>query len=333
MDTTVIKSLEELQAKFGKNFEIVVRMKDGKYKEFSKVLLGKANDSSNEQAIKKLCRQTTKLLKNTEKVNKAFNTIKGLEVFNSVMGVMNLCSTTAGFIIVCQKLNKISDQVQEIMDATKEIHHAETMYKFDNVVEEHTKMLDGKEGGIAFTEKDYLDLIIKENTLLKLLYKIFCDETSANRMEILEAIIALSAMMSVAICDYDTIYRYEHKDKKSLYSGHEAWMKTYDMLLSNELIDGLQDFFFIDEDRNQYETDILVEGVKDRFELARDSINLKDEFLKLIDTKEEYENDIRIINDSISEDISNLIQLGGYQDDKQVLALCKDAQQTVGLYS
>ena len=85
MDTTVIKSLEELQAKFGKNFEIVERMKDGKYKEFTKVLLEKAKDSSSEQAVKKLCKQTTKLLKNTEKVNKAFNTIKGIGVFNSVI--------------------------------------------------------------------------------------------------------------------------------------------------------------------------------------------------------------------------------------------------------
>ena len=64
MDKAVIKSLEELQAKFGNNFEIVVRMKDGKYKEFTKVLLGKAKDSSNEEAIKKICKQTINLLKN-----------------------------------------------------------------------------------------------------------------------------------------------------------------------------------------------------------------------------------------------------------------------------
>lgn len=326
-------TLEDLRKKFGNSFEVVMRMKDGKYQEFTKVLLGKAKDSSSEQAVKKLYKQGTKLLKTTQKMNKTINTIQGLELFNSVMGVMNLCSTTVGFIIVCQKLNKISDQVQEVMDTVKEIHHAETMFKFDNVIEEHTKMLDGKEGGITFTEEKYLDLIIKENTLLKLLYKIFCDETSSNRMEILEAIIALSTMMSVAICDYDTIYRYEHKDKKSLYSGHGAWMETYNMLLDDEFIGGLQDFFFIDEDRTQYETDILVEGVKERFEFAKDSINLKDEFLKLVDTKEEYDNDIKIINDSISEDISNLIQSEGYQEDKQVLALCKDAQKTMGLYS
>lgn len=333
MDKAAIKSLEELQAKFGNNFEIVVRMKDGKYKEFTKVLLAKAKDSSNEEAIKKICKQTTNLLKNTEKMNKAINTIKGLEVFNSVIGVMNLCSTTAGFIIVCQKLNKISEQVQNVMNTIKDIYHGETMYKFDNVIEEHTKMLDGKEGGIAFTEKDYLDLIIKENTLVKLLYKIFCDETSSNRMEILEAIIALSSMMAVAICEYDSIYRYEHKEKKSLFSGHDAWMETYNMILNSEFVKSLQDFFFINEDLTQYETDILVEGVTERFEMAKEAIEVKDEFLKLIDTKEEYDNAIKVINDSISEDISSLIQTKEYQNDKQVLALCKEAQQAVGMYS
>ena len=332
MDKAVINSLEELKSKFGNNFEIVVRMKDGKYKEFTKVLLGKAKDSSNEETIKKICKQTTKLLKNTDKMNSAINTIKGLEVFNSVIGVMNLCSTTAGFVIVCHKLNKISEQVENVMNTIKDIYHGETMYKFDNVIEEHTKMLDGKEGGIAFTEKDYLDLIIKENTLLKLLYKIFCDETSSNRLEILEAIIALSSMMAVAICEFDSIYRYEHKDKKSLYSGHDAWMETYNMLLNSEFVKGLQDFFFIDEDRTQYETDILVGGVKERFENAMEAIDLKAEFLKLLDSKEEYDNAIKVINDSIFEDISSLIKTEEYRDDKQVLALCKEAQQAVGMY-
>ena len=62
MDKAVIKSLEELQAKFGNNFEIVVRMKDGKYKEFTKVLLGIAKDSSNEEAIKNICKQLILLI-------------------------------------------------------------------------------------------------------------------------------------------------------------------------------------------------------------------------------------------------------------------------------
>ena len=76
MDQMVIKSLEELQSKFGKGFEIVVRMKNGKYKEFTKVLLSKAKHSSSEQAIKKLCKDGMKLLKSTKKMNKAINRIR-----------------------------------------------------------------------------------------------------------------------------------------------------------------------------------------------------------------------------------------------------------------
>lgn len=333
MDQMVIKSLEELQSKFGKGFEIVVRMKNGKYKEFTKVLLSKAKHSSSEQAIKKLCKDGMKLLKSTKKMNKAINIIKRLEVFDSVMGMMNLCATTAGFIIVCQKLNAISNQVQDVMNATKEMYHQETIYKFDKIVEDHTEMLDGKDGGMVFTEEKYLELIKEENTLLKLLYKIFCDETSSNRLEILEAILALSAMMSVAICDFDTIYRYKHKEKKSLYTGHEAWIDTYNNLLSSEFVKGLQDFFFIDEDRTQYETDILVEGVEEKFELAKEAISLKVEFLRMLNSKEEYDKAIEVINDSISNDISDLVKSEEYQSDEQLLALCKETQQSVGLYS
>lgn len=333
MNTMVINSLEDLQSQFGDKFEIAVRMKDGKFDEFTKVLLGKAKNSSSEQAIKKLCKDSKKMLKSVNKASKAINTIKGLEVFNSVMGVMNLCATTAGFIIVCQKLNVISDQVQEVMNELKDMFQGETIYKFNKVIEDHTEMLDGKDGGMVFTEEKYLELIKEENVLLKLLYRIFCNENCSNRLEILEAIIALSAMMSVAICDFDTIYRYKHKDKKSLYSGHDAWMETYNSLMSSEFINGLQDFFFIDEDRTQYETDILVEGVEERFQLAKEAIDLKVEFLKLLDSKEEYDRAIKIINDSISNDISDLVSSEEYQKDEQVLALCKEAQQSVGLYS
>ncbi len=333
MDVMGAMSLEDLRKKFGNSFEIVVRMKDGKYKEFTKVLLGKAKDSSNEQAIKQICKQGKKLLKNTEKISKAINTVQSMEVFNSIIGITNLCATAAGFVVVCQKLNKISDQVQNVMNTVKDIHHEETILKFDKIIEDHTEMLDSKDGGAVFTEEKYLNLIKEENTLLKFLYKIFCDETSSNRLEILEAIIALSSMMAVAICDYDTIYRYAHIDKKSLYTGHDAWMETYNMLLSPAFICGLQDFFFIDEDRTQYETDILVEGVKERIENAKETINLKDEFLKLVETKEEYDNAIKVINESISEDIADLIQSEGYGEDKQVLALSKEAIDSIGLYS
>lgn len=326
-------NIEDLRAKFGDSFEVVLRMKDGKYKEFTKVLLSKASNSSNEQEIKKLCENANKLLKSTEKMSKSINSIKEFEIFNSVLGMMNLCATAAGFIIVCQKLNNISNQVRDVMNAVKEIHQEETINQFDKIIEDHTAMLDGKDGGMEFTEEKYRELIKEENTLLKSLYKIFCNETCSNRLEILEAIIALSAMMSVAICDFDTIYKYKHKEKKSLYTGHDAWLDTYASLLSSEFIKELQDFFFIEKDRTQYETDILVEGVEEKFKNAKEIITLRVELLNLLDSREEYDNAIKIINDSISNDISDLIQSEGYQNDEQVLALCKEAEQAVGLYS
>ena len=118
-----------------------------------------------------------------------------------------------------------------------------------------------------------------------------------------------------------------------MYTGHEAWMDTYNNLLSSEFVKGLQDFFFIDEDRTQYETDILVEGVEEKFELAKEAISLKVEFLRMLNSKEEYDKAIKVINDSISNDISDLIKSEEYQSDEQLLALCKEAQQSVGLYS
>ena len=331
MEEVVVNSLKELTQYAGDNFEIVIRRKDAKFNEFFKVTIGKANDLTNDESLKKLYKQSKKLLKNANKATNAINSIKGITMFNSVMGVMNLCATTAGFVIVCHKLDQISSQVQNIMDTMKDINQGETMYKFDLVIEEHKALLDGKDGGKPFTEDKYLELIKNENALLKLLYKIFCNETSSNRLEILQSILALSCMMAVAIEDFDTLYRYEYTEKKSLYNGHDGWMATFDLLLSKEFKEQLQDFFFIDEDKSQYETDLLVEGMTERIDEAKESIENNIELLKILDTKQKYIDATKLINESVSEDINQMIQEANLQEDEQVLSLCKEASQSIGL--
>lgn len=331
MEELMVYSLEELAKMFGDNFEIVVRRKDAKFDEFFKVVIGKSEKLTDDESLKKLYKQSKSLLKKTNKASNAINSIKGITMFTSVMGVMNLCATTAGFIIVCDKLDQISSQIQNIMDTMKDINQGETMYKFDLVIEEHKALLDGKDGGKPFTEDKYLELIKNENALLKLLYKIFCNETSSNRLEILQSILALSCMMAVAIEDFDTLYRYKYTDKKSLYNGHDGWMATFDLLLSKEFKEKLQDFFFIDEDKSQYETDLLVEGLTDRIDEAKQSIKNNIELLKILETKQKYIDAMKLINESVSDDISQMIQEANLQEDEQVLSLCKEASKTIGL--
>ncbi len=322
---------DEMKEMIGDHFEIAYRNKKGRFKKFCRVVVESSKNTNSDNSIERLYKQSMKLLKSVDKTTNAINSIKGITMFNSVMGVMNLCATTAGFVIVCHKLDQISSQVQNVMDTMKDINQGETMYKFDLVIEEHKALLDGKDGGKLFTEDKYLELIKNENALLKLLYKIFCNETSSNRLEILQSILALSCMMAVAIEDFDTLYRYEYTEKKSLYNGHDGWMATFDLLLSKEFKEQLQDFFFIDEDKSQNETDLLVEGMTERIDEAKESIENNIELLKILDTKQKYIDAMKLINESVSNDINQMIQEANLQEDEQVLSLCKEASQSLGL--
>jgi hypothetical protein len=46
-------------------------------------------------------------------LQQSMNVLQGLQVANLAMTGLNLAVTTAGFVVVCKKLNKISAQIQE----------------------------------------------------------------------------------------------------------------------------------------------------------------------------------------------------------------------------
>ena len=166
--------------------------------------------------------------------------------------------------------------------------------------------------------------------MLDALYRCFINQTCTNNLVILQAIISLSAMASFTITDFDTIYYYNHPDKNDLYAGHQKWMNSIQQMLTSDIKKELEDIFFIDEDRNQYETILLVEEIRDEFQHCIDVIETNVDILNLVKDNEEYDCFIKQANDSLSANINNLIQAED-KNNEEFISMCKRAKQIVGL--
>lgn len=332
----------------GHEFEVVNRYKNGKFKEFTKIILNNALNTPYENEVKRLCLRGNQLLKsvnntvqsidsNVSEISKVVNSIslnmnfvKGMQLLNATVGISNFCMTVAGFSMVLEKLNAISQEVQQILELNKVIHEENTLMRFQMVIEEYTAMLDGKEGGVPYSETKYRELISSECIMLDALYRCFINQTCTNNLVILQAIISLSAMASFTITDFDTIYYYNHPDKNDLYAGHQKWMNSIQQMLTSDIKKELEDIFFIDEDRNQYETILLVEEIRDEFQHCIDVIETNVDILNLVKDNEEYDCFIKQANDSLSANINNLIQAED-KNNEEFISMCKRAKQIVGL--
>lgn len=151
-DTVVIHTLDELIRKFGKEFEIVVRNeKNKRFKEMFQVVYNKQNEDNADEIRKTLenvLREFNKVDQAVidqqgmlEHMNECLQLTNKLELFNAVVGVVNVGVTIAGFIIIANKMNEISAQISEVLNTVKNAHEDETMYKFDKVIEQHQYML------------------------------------------------------------------------------------------------------------------------------------------------------------------------------------------------
>jgi len=56
-------------------------------------------------------------------LQQSMNVLQGLQVANLAMTGLNLAVTTAGFVVVCKKLNKISAQIQEQSEGVAQTLH------------------------------------------------------------------------------------------------------------------------------------------------------------------------------------------------------------------
>lgn len=330
-------TLNEFYQQYGeKVFEAVLRQKNGTYKAFSKIILQDPN--------KEITDTINKSLSNLNNVAKNLNSVsvdvtKHLQLSNvlstvgTITSVVNLCTTIAGFAIVCNELNKIEDSINDLAKTVLKAHEQETLFKFDVVFEDYKDMLDRKKIKKEYSEKEYINLIKYEQSILKLLIRVFNNSTCNDKSSVLSMIMALSSMFACTISNFDEVYYFNNKEYQKWHGSHEEWVNIYDTLLSESFRNSVQDYMFIEKGYNQYDTDLFVLTVSDSFKEAKQAIKDKQTLIELQDTKDKYNELMNIIKQSTMNEINNTFEGLGLKDNLDVMNCVQETAKTLELYS
>ena len=331
-DTVVIHTLDELIRKFGKEFEIVVRNeKNKRFKEMFQVVYNKQNADEIRKTLENVLREFNKVDQAVieqqdmlEHMNEGLQLANKLELFNAVEGVVNVGVSIAGFIIIANKMNEISAQISEVLNTVKNAHEDETMYKFDKVIEQHQYMLSCMNDGTTYSESKFIDLIGEEKAILNLLRKAFINNTCASRESVLQATLCMASMLASSIVYFDNQYYYNHKSSAGFYPFESNWILAFQLLREDDFIESLQDYFFLDLHRTQYETDLLTCSVLDHLNECEHAIKLEKSIVTELKSLEEYKEVKRIIAEKVNQDLLSSIQTQE-ANHPQVVALFKEA--------
>lgn len=321
-DSVLIETLKELRKIYGTKFEIVIRnVTNGRIKQIDKICIDKLikEAKKNEETIKRL--------KNMQKNFAGIKNLKHITLFNSVIGVANLCATTIGFEMVMNELDKISKKIEENKELMQTINETFVFDKFQRVLSDHMAMLDGRKGGVPFGETEYRKLIDDEYATLSLLYKTIINQSCVNKLEVLQAIVGLAEMMSQTIFFYDSIYYFNHEKVGDFYSGQKSWLSIYNLLTSDSFNDYLQDLFFLEKGYHQDDVDYLTSELNNGFKENLDRVLRNDEVIKNAKTIENYNLFLNYIDIKTMEEIDNHLNENGITDEEVVEmfhAVCKE---------
>lgn len=268
-DTVVIRTLEDLYRFIDERgiFEIAQRGESKRFKSFIKVAIEQLpKEETASQAADRVLEQLNEvgkiLSKNTgiaEKSLKVLNTVSKLQAFSLVLNGLNLCATCAGFAIMYDKLDKMSEQIAEIVTVIKKDRSLQNDYEFKKIMSDHADMLDCRKKQSFYSEEKMRELVAGEYNVLDLLIKSLESDMESDTKTVLYTILNLAQMLSVSMKYFDEIYYFNNReaigDGDPWHMSHAEWISIYDRLSSPEFIEKIQDFGFFEMGLNTVEND------------------------------------------------------------------------------
>ena len=146
-----INTLEELKKFLDKNgvLEIVIRGQKKRFKAFQKVLICDTPEKQEQGLAEKVIKAINKNTHLNEKSLKILGDVAKLEKLDLILNGLNLCSTCVGFVIMCKKLDKMSDkinhQLQQIQKSIKQVHDVQNDFEFNKDGTKVTRCANGQE--------------------------------------------------------------------------------------------------------------------------------------------------------------------------------------------
>ena len=280
------KVLIEVEKELGKRgyFEIVHRLKNGTIKKIYKItaeqlryngdgtafdvinrLVSQKSETLNvinsvRSQLKSIASDSKTIANSVNQVIGDISSLKGivknnqlLQTVNIGFSAANLATTVVGFMIMNQKLDQISCDINDMKEMIKKIGLKQQLdigREIEEVRADYNEMIDSDKRKQEFSENQYYELTRKLHGCIEYLYQVFIADAVFDRTKILNAIFTLLPMYANVIRRYDTCYYYKNKaaigNNQKLHLDHDKWLKTFDNFTGADFLLEFFDFWFIE---------------------------------------------------------------------------------------
>ena len=310
----VVNTSKEILKYFDQNnvLEIVQRNAKKKYKEFIRITLKNSTKEETKDTASKIIELLTKNKNLLDSNIVKINNIAKLQNLTAIMSSLNLCATCIGFAIMYAKLEKLSGQINQLMNVVKQEHEIQTDFEFKKVIAEYRNMLDCRKTRKYYTEEQMRKLVDDEYNVLCMLIEVFTKDLSTEPEGLIFSIYSLASMLSVSLRYFDELYYFNNKeaiaDGDVWHSSHSNWMSAFDKLMSPELIKKIQDHGIFDLNLSTEETDIYYISLYDQAKSMVEDVSDNQKLIQLLDNQEVLTEVQASINQSLVDEIEKTIK-------------------------
>lgn len=336
---TIINSIEQLMQFLNDKgvLEIAQRRKDQKFKKFQNVIIDSSLLNRAQEQIQSEIKKALNI--NNDLIKSSLSKINAVTCLSSVgiiLEAVNLCATCAGFIIMFEKLKKVSGKVDALVNTVKSSNQIQTNFELNKILSEHANMLDSRKTKNDYSEEKMRILVDDEFNVLKMLIDTFLLETTNERNNLVLSIYSLASMLTVSIMYFDELYYYNNKDRISngeyWHSSHNRWMSELDRLSSAKFISKIQDFGFLELNLSTFENDeyyiCLLNQARDLIQEINDNQSL----IQAFDSDMDFKNYNEITNQTLKDEINEAFKEANVNfENNEIVDILNDAFKKVGI--
>ena len=340
-DPIVINTLEELYKFINKDgfIEIVLRDKKKRFKAFQKVVINNLQKNEEKELAKKALKTINNFTKMSEKNINMLNNISKINEVGLILNGLNLCATCAGFAIIYDKLNKMSDEISQqfarLENLVKKSNDIQTKKDFDITVSKHEDMLDCERKRHPYSETEMHKLVNREYILLTTLINVFQQDTSADNGNLIFLIMAVLSMFTASLRKYDELYyfnNYEVLKENSWHASHKKWMGVYDTLSSKWVIEKLQDYAYFETSLDTFGVDAYYISLQDQVADLKEEIEDNQKLIAAMGDIDIYRKYRELTEKEISDSIEKAFKdAGSDMDEATVMNAYHTAMQQAAL--
>lgn len=288
--------------------EIALRNQNKKFTAFQKIAINNISKGEEKELLNKAIGLMNKNNAIAEKSISVMNNVAKLQQLSFILSGLNLCATCVGFAIMYAKLDKVSGQMNKLLNVVKQGNGVQADYEFKKVISEHSNMLDSRKTQKYYSEEQMRKLVDDEYNVLNLLIDIFMKDLADDADEMIFSIYSLASMLAVSLRYFDELYYFNNKEAIGngdvWHSSHNSWMSVFERMKDVSFVKKIQDHGIFDLRLSTVENDVYYISLSEQVaELIEDVVD-NQELILALDNREM----IADVSELIRQNVANSIR-------------------------